>query len=102
MTCNTIAVSSPIGVNAITDNGSIKVFPNPANDFIYVEGTLSGAANLQVNIINMFGQRVIDKTVNANGSFTEKISIESIPTGVYFIEIRSGEFVKNTKIIKIQ
>lgn len=102
MTCKTVTISSPTGVPAITDNGTIKVFPNPANDFIFVEGTLNGSANLQVNIVNMFGQRVIDKSVNANGNFSDKISISGIPTGVYFIEIRSGEFVRNTKIIKVQ
>jgi hypothetical protein len=102
VTCKNVTVSSPTGVPAITDNGTIKVYPNPANDFIFVEGTLNGAANMQVNIVNMFGQTVIDKMVHADGQFSEKISIANIPTGVYFIEISSGDMLRNKKIIKIQ
>ena len=102
VTCKNIYVSSPTAITELTDNGTIKVFPNPANDYIVIEGTLSGAANLQINILNMFGQRVMNKSFHADGEFTDKISIENIPTGVYFIELRSGEFIRNTKIIKIQ
>ena len=102
ITCSTINVSSPTGVPALTDNGSINIFPNPANDFLYVEGTISAAARLQVNILSLYGQKIMNRSINTNGSFSEKIGIEGIPSGVYFIEIRSGEFVKESRFIKIQ
>ena len=102
MTCQTINVSSPTGVSVVTELGTINVYPNPANDFINVEGTLSGSANLQVNILNIFGQKMINRAVNASGNFSERISLENIPSGVYFIGVRSGDTQRNTKIIKIQ
>lgn len=101
VTCDAVTVSSPTGTLELTDNGTIKVFPNPANTFVMVEGTLSGSANLNISIINMFGQRMINETVNANGSFSQKVSIEGIPAGVYFIQISAGSLVRNSRIIKI-
>ena len=50
----------------------------------------------------MFGQKLINELVHADGTFLEKIDIQGIPSGVYFIEVRSGEMVRNSKIIKIQ
>ncbi|MBI4945652.1 MAG: T9SS type A sorting domain-containing protein [Bacteroidetes bacterium] len=102
VTCANVIIIDPQGVAALTDNGTLKVFPNPANDYIFIEGTLSSSANLQVNIINVFGQKVMDKSLYANGSFSEKISIGNIAPGVYFIEIRSGEMLRNSKIVKVQ
>jgi hypothetical protein len=103
--CNvlaTVTITSPTGISTLTDNGTIKVFPNPANDYIFIEGTLSVTANLQVSIINMFGQKVMDKVVFANENFSEKLSIGGLTNGVYLIEIRSGDMVRNAKIVKIQ
>jgi hypothetical protein len=102
VTCSFVTIPFATGISTLTDNGTIKVFPNPANDYIFIEGTLSSSANLQVNIINMFGQKMMDKSLYANGNFSEKINIGGIPNGVYFIEIRSGEMVRNSKIVKIQ
>jgi hypothetical protein len=101
-TCKTVIISSPTDVTALTDNGTIKVFPNPANEYIIIEGTISNVATLQVNILNLFGQKVMDKSFVADGVFSDKINIANIPTGIYFIEIRSGQFIRNTKIVKIQ
>ncbi len=103
VTCSVANVGFVTGINSpLTDNGTIKVFPNPANDHIYIEGTLSISANLEVSVINMFGQKLINELVHADGTFLEKIDIQGIPSGVYFIEVRSGEMVRNSKIIKIQ
>jgi hypothetical protein len=101
-TCKTVTISSPTDVTALTDNGTIKVFPNPANEYIIIEGTISNVATLQVNILNLFGQKVMDKSFVADGVFSDRINIANIPTGIYFIEIRSGQFIRNTKIVKIQ
>lgn len=102
VTCSSVSVGFVTGISTLTDNGTIKVFPNPANDHIFIEGTISASANLNVSIINMFGQTLINELVHADGTFLQKIDIHGIPSGVYFVEIRSGEMVRNTRIIKIQ
>ncbi len=101
VTCSSVNIPFATGISTLTDNGTIKVFPNPANNEIFIEGIMSAAANLQVNIWNMFGQKMQDKTFFTNGSFTERMSIESLPSGVYFIEIKSGDMKRETKIVKI-
>ncbi len=103
VTCNTVTISAPIGVaTVLTDNGTLKVYPNPANDYVFLEGTLSGSANMQVSVINLYGQKMIGRSVFANGAFSEKVNIANIAPGIYFIEVRSGEMVRNLKIVKVQ
>jgi hypothetical protein len=102
VTCKSVTIPFTTGVSTLTDNGTIKVFPNPANNEIFIEGILSSSANMQVSILSIYGQKMMNKTFYTNGSFTEKMSIETLPSGVYFIEIKSGEMKRDMKIVKIQ
>lgn len=60
---------------------SASVHPNPAKDFIRIEGT----DPLEVRVCNAFGQTV--KTVRN----TKEISISDLPSGVYFVSITDRE-----------
>ena len=96
-----VYVASPSGITDLTDNGTIKVFPNPANDYIFIEGVLSSSATLHISVISMMGKRMIDESVFADRNFSQKINIQGIPSGVYFIEVRSGEMVRNSKVMML-
>ncbi len=78
--------------NSITENQneiSCKTFPNPANDFIYIQSSTSYPIR-EVKIFDLKGKIVSDYFSN-NSSFLEKIYIESLLSGKYFVEIFIGE-----------
>ncbi len=63
-------------VNAL----SFNVFPNPANDFVKIEGN-----DLKtVEIFNMTGQAVVRQDVSGNET---TISTENLESGVYFVKV---------------
>ena len=68
----------------------IEIFPNPAGDFIKVNGITQG----QYKLFDQLG-RVIQ-----NGEFEEKIDISSLNPGIYFVEIVEDNFIYSQKIIK--
>ena len=80
-------ISTAIG-NSI--NKSISLYPNPANNIIY----LSGVENETVEIYNIFGQSV--KTVNNYNSNTE-INISDLSKGVYLIKIDNSQSLRFIK-----
>jgi len=70
-------------IDIITNINSVNnvsgIYPNPANDYLYVE-----YQNLRsYQIININGQIVASKDVNTN---TVKINIKDLPAGIYFIQ----------------
>ena len=84
----------------IKDNGKlqISIYPNPANDIIYV--TLPDASidkNTCIEIYNAIGQLVlIQKTVSAKTS----IKINSLAKGIYSVKVISNNKQMVNRIFK--
>ncbi|WP_010181219.1 carbohydrate-binding protein [Aquimarina agarilytica] len=70
----------------------IKIYPNPAKEFIIIEG---GTFNKAYRILNLNG-KVIKKGILEK---TNSINCESIPRGMYLLEFRN---VENQEIIQIE
>lgn len=66
--------------------GHIKLFPNPANDYIIVKGLKSSEATVEIAIYSLDGARVAMKTYHVNDS---KVQIETaeLADGKYMLEI---------------
>ena len=71
------------------------VGPNPTKDFIYIKTEKTN--NKMLKIIDISGRIVYSKKLNDN---IEQIDISDYSKGVYFISVKSDEFIKTEKIIK--
>ncbi len=97
-----ICDSLQVGVSEInTAEYNIKLYPNPANDFFWLDYDLSHATcNGKLIIYNTFGEVVLQKIL-FNYFKTVKVDCSSLPNGIYYIlveqnkhKISSGKFVK--------
>lgn len=65
---------------------SFKIYPNPTNDFINIEGKLSeDATQSEVFILNSNGMLVRKETYD--GTF-KSIKVSDLASGIYFVEIK--------------
>ena len=74
--------------NAVEDqvHSSFKVYPNPAKDYLMVEGEMNAVA-----VYNVMGQCMNSQTVNGAEA---RISLAGMSNGIYFLRISSnGETV---------
>jgi hypothetical protein len=79
----------------------IKVFPNPATDYLIIETDLSFlTSEMFYAVIDGSGKVIIsNKVVNS----TTAIPVNNLIYGVYFLQIRQGaQLIKSFKIIKKQ
>jgi hypothetical protein len=81
-------------------NSDIRVYPNPANDNIFIEGTVTSSGKLQLDLINIMGQNIMSREVEVNDTFIEKLSLADIPAGIYFITILTENEKSVVKVIK--
>ena len=72
--------------------GQIKVFPNPANDFI----TLNIAQQSIVSIHNIVGERVMNQILEVGGT----IDISGLTDGIYFVNAVSGGKAMTVRFVK--
>ena len=85
----TFTSGTETGINKITDN-SIKLYPNPAIDFI----SFSGVDNGRIFIYDMSGKQVLETTVLTD----KRINISALSTGVYTVKIISGNNIISKKL----
>jgi len=97
-------ISIPTGILNSSELDQIKVFPNPANQYVYLEIPCN-FKNVSVKIFDITGKIRLIKTELAHGKHT--FITEKLPNGIYFLQIITGEdqmvykiFVSNSAIEK--
>jgi hypothetical protein len=75
---------SIVKASRITIAADIKVFPNPATDYVNVSLDRS-AKNTKIQLVNQYGQLLIEKTVNGNS--VVNIPLQQYANGTYIVKV---------------
>lgn len=77
-------------VDAQLNNDKLSVYPNPSNNYI----NISGLTKIQnYSIYNVLGLKIQSGSISNN----EKVDIQNLKNGLYFIELRNGNTLKFLK-----
>ena len=86
-------------VDEISASDIIKIYPNPATTNVEISYTLpEGMTSATLVMTNTLGVNVMTAHLDGNNKTT--LSLEELPSGIYFYTIRCGENVKTGKLIK--
>ncbi len=77
----------------------INVYPNPINDLLCIKINNDAQKALSLKILDDYGNIVYENT-NINEP-NLKINTSSFPSGIYFLQIRSGSGIVNRKIVVV-
>ncbi len=81
------------------DRSSIKAYPNPVSDLLYIDN-LNNAKTSEF-VISDFNGRQIQTTVICEDENSASINLESLASGIYFISILSSGNAETLKFIKL-
>jgi hypothetical protein len=70
---------------------SFKAFPNPVTSDLHLHYSLDKALDLEADLLDSFGRVIkpISSLSSETGDHSIKISMEDLPSGLYFLSIRS-------------
>ncbi len=85
------------GVSELADYNQMNIYPNPANDELYVE--LNKEINGLIEIYDVMGKKMISKKIN--NEIIHKIDLNSLPNGIHFVKvIDEGKVYSIGKVVK--
>jgi hypothetical protein len=77
---------------------NIDIYPNPANGLVNLRFLSLPEAGAFIQFFDVTGKQVFNTTVQSN---IEKIDIQNLPTGVYFVRTTINDQIKTNKLIVI-
>ncbi|RYD52904.1 MAG: T9SS type A sorting domain-containing protein [Sphingobacteriales bacterium] len=80
-----IVVVSGLGVNTVVKEGELKLFPNPASEFVTIQNT-STQVMQHITVLNAVGAVVREESV-INGQ-EQRINISGLAAGTYLVRIQ--------------
>ncbi len=91
-----VSKNLPSSLNYSLTQNDVNIYPNPAQDFLFIKGIESPKSNTNWTIYNSSGKEVSEGYFNEDGL----IDISSLSSGHYFIKIQDGNATtKNLKFV---
>lgn len=85
---------SETGIIDIINENGILIYPNPSNNFIDIETTLT---DYSLSIFDIMGKLIFTENVSKNKI---RIDISNFSNGIYFLQLYSGDKIISKKFIK--
>jgi len=87
-------------VNDFNEDISLAVYPNPTTDFVNLSLNLENSSDVQVEMFDVQGKRVMDKTWSSLQQETVVINVQDLVTGTYTMKIKTAEgFISKPLVI---
>jgi hypothetical protein len=87
-------------VNDVQNNFLLEVYPNPNKGKFFLEGNSNHAGDLKISIQNSLGEEVSSFTVSGSTPLQQFIDIGTLPSGVYWLKVQSGDNSIVKKVVK--
>jgi hypothetical protein len=93
--CNTIStgVENHIGIALSWD-----VFPNPFNDRLNIQVDDNAQGSIDLKLYNLHGGLIFSDRYSGYENIS--LSTDHLPSGVYFLQVRSGGTIQSVKMVK--
>ncbi len=100
----TLTEASAIGLSELDAKSvpvSIQAFPNPARDFVQISYELFSSGLMQVELINLKGERVrqLSNVLENAGTHQHFVSLKDVESGLYIVRVKTDKgLVGQTKL----
>lgn len=87
---------TPMGVNTL-DDATVKLYPNPVNSMLICKNQ-KGFKNASIMVTDIVGKKWLEYP--SISGYELRIDVKSLPTGIYFLQIKEGSKKSVEKFLK--
>ena len=99
---NSGVVTPVSAINALSNDLSIKVHPNPLLQKATIDFTIPETGNVQIDVLGIMGQKVenVQSGFFLKGSYSADLNMKkNLPAGVYFLKLNTKTSTRTIKIV---
>jgi len=90
----------PVGIDEPGLNGKINIYPNPAENTVYVQLKDKLDLSLRITITDLVGKKVYEKDfLPGVGNKILSLDVSSLQNGIYMLRVTDGENTFTKKLI---
>ncbi|MDQ3192302.1 MAG: S8 family serine peptidase [Bacteroidota bacterium] len=95
-----IAIQSTVSIaEQITSNKKVIVYPNPSNGRFNLNIKNSQENSVEITVTDLSGRKVYSRNIpKINSNFTTEIDLSDFSTGIYYLQLISGENIFHKKL----
>jgi hypothetical protein len=93
-----VFVNWPTGIAQVTENDQVAVYPNPAADYLSINGGVNSRL-LSVTLYNLLGKKIHSQDLQAD-RYTHQIDISYLEKGMYSVEVNTQDGIMVKKFLK--
>ena len=79
---------------------NVQMMPNPATDEVTITYKLQGKEKVNLRLLDVSGNTILSKDLGTQQNGSTKLSLESLSSGIYMVEITSGSEQIVERLIK--
>lgn len=100
-TCDSLSINYSVGIAEQLAEDGVSYYPNPTSGEFELQLALPGSSTkILFSIIDVVGKTVYSESITATGSFKKKFSLQSMPSGIYFLQTIIAGKSSTHKIVK--
>ena len=95
-----INIRSTTGIKEEAAAFNLNIFPNPANQTVNIQYTMENNENVTIKMMDAVGKTIQTENINsvAAGNHIQMIDVSNFSTGIYYIQLVTGENTVTQKI----
>ncbi|MBI3502794.1 MAG: T9SS type A sorting domain-containing protein [Bacteroidetes bacterium] len=94
-----INLQAVVGVNELSQENAISVFPNPTDGTVNVSVNIPNAGLTSVKVYTVVGETVSELSDNIVTPKNFKVNLADKPNGIYFIEVKTNSGKATKKVV---
>lgn len=88
----------PLGLQNLNTFGATEIFSDAISNEIKIQGRLASYANVEIEIVNSFGQIVWSENEGMVAELNKTIPTAEFATGIYFVRLKAFDEMTSKKI----
>lgn len=91
-----------LGISETAETNALEIFPNPAQELVNVQLSAPLKEKGTLQIISITGQNIYQQELTALSSEFVSVNVSEIPTGIYFLSIKTATFSSQKRFLIVR